>query len=380
MNYRGSASIIKKLLILLLFLTSLSANTDDLYSINSNLSLTCDPTYSEVGEYDLDSFGFIVASTGICQFGEYQIEFFKNLKSATGHLCGNQPYCGVQASWKGASWDIDTIVKDSSGTIVFENIFDYYEGRYGNATLLDPSSFTIPYLVLQTKGDRYNYFHLFSAKPNFHKVLSIGPLSYSNKGIYTNDLKQIFVDIGVTTLPPDLPSMANIVYYPITMKLVDNHFVPAVEQMKIDLKIYIEEDIQEIYDLAQQINLLITNYVFEPEYTVAADEDWEWRFNKIKTHYQLSILETVYQKFMLNDIYQLGFMRIFVDLVREGRIDLAWEFFDLAIPSDYDLRQDYNLPIYKTKKIMKETINNWLTNLEYWDEIKQLNEEFFFEL
>ena len=94
MNYRGSASIIKKLLILLL-LTSLSTKADDLYSINSNLSLTCDPTYSEVGEYDLDSFGFIVASTGICQFGEYQIEFFKNLKSATGHLCGNQPYCGV---------------------------------------------------------------------------------------------------------------------------------------------------------------------------------------------------------------------------------------------------------------------------------------------
>ena len=122
--------------------------------------------------------------------------------------------------------------------IFFENIFDDYEGRYGEAILLDPSSFTIPYLVLQTKGGRYNYFHLFSAKPNFHKVLSIGPLSYSNKGIYTNDLKQIFVEIGVTNLPPDLPSMANIVYYPITMKLVDNHFVPAVEQMKSDLKIY----------------------------------------------------------------------------------------------------------------------------------------------
>ena len=68
----------KKLLILLLLLTSLSTKADDLYSINSNLSLTCDPTYSEVGEYDLDSFGFIVASTGICQFGEYQIESEEN--------------------------------------------------------------------------------------------------------------------------------------------------------------------------------------------------------------------------------------------------------------------------------------------------------------
>ena len=70
-------------------------------------------------------------------------------------------------------------------------------------------------------------------------------------------------------------------------------------------------------------------------------------------------------------------MRTFVDLVRQGRIDLAWEFFDLAIPSAYNKRQDYNLPIYRTKKIMKETIANWLTNLEYWNEIEQLNEESF---
>ena len=75
---------------------------------------------------------------------------------------------------------------------------------------------------------------------------------------------------------------------------------------------------------------------------------------------------------MLGDIYQLGFMRTFVDLVRQGRIDLAWEFFDFAIPSTYDIRQNYNIPIYRTKKIMRETINNWLSTLEYWDEIKQL--------
>jgi hypothetical protein len=137
--------------------------------------------------------------------------------------------------------------------------------------------------------------------------------------------------------------------------------------------IYTKSDRQKIYDQAWQIRALITKYVHNPEVAIADDEEWEWRFDKIKTHYQLSVLKTVYQKFMLNDIHQLGFMRTFVDLVRQGRIDLAWEFFDLAIPSDYDLRQDYNLPIYKTKKIMKKTINNWLTTLEYWDEIKQLN-------
>ena len=357
----------KKLLFILLLLTSLSTKADDLYSINSNLSLTCDPTFSKVGD---------IASTGICQFGEYQIEFFKNLRAATAHLCDDQPYCGVQADWKGAEWEIDTIVKDSSGNIVAQNLIDNV-----NVVLLNSSSFSLPYLVLQTKtpGARTSnvYFHLYSDTPSFHKVASVGPDWYSNKGLYTNDQNEIFVDIAVITLPPDHPSMANIVAYPIAMRLVDNHFEPAVEQMKIDLKIYTEDDIQEIYDLAQQINLLITNYVFDPEDVVTADEEWEWRFNKIKTHYQLSILETVYQKFMLNDIYQLGFMRTFVDLVREGRIDLAWEFFDLAIPSTYDKRQEYNLPIYRTKKIMKETINNWLTSLEYWNEIKQLNEESF---
>ena len=59
--------------------------------------------------------------------------------------------------------------------------------------------------------------------------------------------------------------------------------------------------------------------------------------------------------------------------VSEGRIDLAWEFFERAIPASYDSREEYNLPIYKTKRIMKETINNWLTNLDYWAEIEQLN-------
>lgn len=346
-----------KIIIILIFLIlSFLSNADDLNSINSNLLLKCDPTYSEVGEYDLDSFGYTVASTGICQFDEYKIEFFKNLKSASAHLCANQPYCGAKASWKGASWDIDTIVRDSNGTILFENIFDDYEGHHGEAFILDPSSFNIPYLVIKTIDGRNSYLHLFSVKPNFHKVLSIGPLSYLYKGIYTNDLKQIFIDIGVTTLPPDHPSMANVVYYPITMKLVDNHFVTAVEQMKIDLKIYTEDDIKEVYDLAKQINLLISKYIFNPG-------------NESTDHPRRHAI------FMMGDIHQLGFMSIFMSLVRNGKIDLAWEFFDLAIPSSYDLNQKFNNPIYKTKKMMRETISNWLTNRKYWDEIKQLNSE-----
>lgn len=342
----------KKLLILLL-LTSLLTKADDLYSINSNLSLTCDPTFSEVGEYDLDSFGFIVASTGICQFGEYQIEFFKNLRAAGVRLCDDQPYCGVKASWKGASWNIDTIVKDSSGNIVAQNLIDNV-----NVVLLNTPSFNLPYLVLQTKtpGARGSneYFHLYSDTPSFHKVVSVGPDWYSSKGLYTNDQNEIFVDIAVITLPPDHPSMANIVAYPIAMRLVDNYFEPAVEQMKSDLKVYTQAEMQKINNQAMQIHSLIIKYVFNPEGDTTF---WDGQ--------------------MYNDIYQLGFMGTFVDLVRQGRIDLAWEFFDLAIPSTYDIRQKYNIPMYKTKKIMRATINNWLTSLEYWDEIKQLNEEFF---
>ena len=331
----------KKLLILLL-LTSLSTKADDLYSINSNLSLSCNPTFSKVGE---------IASTGICQFGEYQIEFFKNLRAGTAHLCEDQPYCGVQADWKGADWEIDTIVKDSSGNIVDQNLIDNVD-----VILVNDASFQIPYLVLQTKrpGSRGpgGYFHLYSDKPNFHKLLSIGPLWDSNKGFYKNDQQEIFIDIWVKTLPPDLPSLANSVSYPISMKLVDNHFEPSVEQMKNSLKIYTQDDVEMIYTKAEKINSLILRFVFEKDY-------------------ERHVLQ------IYNDIYQLGFMWTFVELVRQGRIDLAWEFYELGIPADYDERRLKNIPIYRTKKIMKETINNWLTSLEYWDEIKQLNEEFF---
>ena len=331
----------KKLLVFLILFTSFISNAE---SQNSNLFLECDASLKVEGD---------IASTGICQFGEYEIEFFKNLRAATAHLCNNQPFCGVQADWKGADSYIDTIVKDLNGNIVATNLVENVD-----AILLNSSSINTPYLVLQTKrpgsAGPGGYFHIFTASPEFKKIVKIGPLWNSKKGIFTNENQDLLVDIWVKNLPPDLPSLANSVSYPITLKLIDHKFMPAVDHMKSELKVYNQDELQKINSKAKEINALVTKYILNP-----ANELEEYKLTS--------------SGFMLMDIYQLGFMQMIINLVREGRIDLAWEFYDRAIPASYDSREEYNLPIYKNKRIMKETINNWLTNLDYWTEIEQLN-------
>ena len=331
-----------KLLLFLILFTNIASNAE---SQNSNHFLECDASLKVEGD---------IASTGICQFGEYQIEFFKNLRAATVHLCNNQPFCGVQADWKGADFNIDIIVRDSNGNIVATNILEN-----ADATLLYSSSLNIPYLVLLSKrpgsAGSGHYFHFFTASPEFKKIVKIGPIWNSKKGIYTNKDQDLLVDIWVKNLPPEHPALANSISYPITLKLIDNEFVPALEHMKSYLKVYNKDELQKIRSKAEKINALVTKYIQNPD-----DELEEYMLTS--------------SVFMLNDIYQLGFMQVIINLVRDGHLDLAWEFFDRAIPASYDSRKEFNIPMYKTKKIMKETINNWLTDLEYWDEIYQLNQ------
>jgi hypothetical protein len=334
----------KKILFFFILFANLDLNAETVSPNNNNHLLECSPSFKLDGD---------IASTGVCQFGDYQIEFFKNLKASTAHLCKNKPFCGLQADWKGADSYIDTIVTDLNGNIVATNLVENVD-----AIELNNSSFNSPYLVLQTKrpgsGGPGGYFHLYTSFPEFKKIIKIGPLWNSKKGIYTNESQEVLVDIWVKDLPPDIPSLSNSVSYPITLKLIDNKFFPAVDHMKKELKDYNKNELEEINNKADQINAIFTKYI-------------------LNENNELEEFKRVRPGFLLGDIYQLGFMRTIIELVREGRIDLAWEFYDRAIPASYDSREEYNLPIYKNKRIMKETINNWLTNLDYWTEIEQLN-------
>ena len=92
--------------------------------------------------------------------------------------------------------------------------------------------------------------------------------------------------------------------------------------MKGELKVYNQDELQKINSKAKEINALVTKYILNPD-------------NEIE-EYKLTS-----PGFMLMDIYQLGFMQMIINLVREGRIDLAWEFFDRAIPASYDSREVY---------------------------------------
>jgi hypothetical protein len=49
----------------------------------------------------------------------------------------------------------------------------------------------------------------------------------------------------------------------------------------------------------------------------------------------------------------------FTYFVYEGQEDLAWQFFERAIPDSYDMLSGY-AGMYATKSTMRETIKNWI--------------------
>jgi hypothetical protein len=50
----------------------------------------------------------------------------------------------------------------------------------------------------------------------------------------------------------------------------------------------------------------------------------------------------------------------FTDFVYEGQEDLAWQFFERAIPDSYDMLSGDAVSMYATKSIMRETMKNWI--------------------
>jgi hypothetical protein len=50
----------------------------------------------------------------------------------------------------------------------------------------------------------------------------------------------------------------------------------------------------------------------------------------------------------------------FINFVYQGQEDLAWQFFERAIPNSYDMLSGYADSMYATKSVMRETMKNWI--------------------
>jgi hypothetical protein len=280
-------------------------------------------------------------STGKCQFGDYQIEFYQHVGLV--HRCYDQNYfCGIRSDRKGITDDLPVIVKNMNGDVVTTSI-DIAEKAGVIELFRVPTSF--PYMVLRTNlgGARsIANLHIFTAKPSFKQVALIGPVSGwrdDGKYIYSNDHGEWLVDKFVTVPTPHLSALSDWRHYPVSYKFIDDRLVRADEHIKVNLKVYSETELDDIDEVALQIRALID----------------------AQTYGKWDIVNLLFKG--RSDLPLSGkFFSRFTDFVYEGQEDLAWQFFEQAIPDSYDVLPDgiAPVPLYTTKSIMRETMKNWI--------------------
>ena len=116
-------------------------------------------------------------------------------------------------------------------------------------------------------------------------------------------------------------------------KFIDDHLERADQHIKANLKVYSETELDYIDEEALQIRAIID-----------AQTD-----NKTDNKSDINKL-----------LFSGNFFWRFADFVYEGQEDLAWQFFERAIPDSYDMLSGYADSMYATKSTLKETMKNWI--------------------
>ena len=303
-----------------------------LYCEKANRDLLSFITFEGVGVNDR-------ISTGKCQFGDYQIEFYQHAGKVYGCYDGNA-FCGIKSDSKGFIDNLPIIVKDISG-----DVFKTSEDIAKNAGVIElfrvPTSF--PYMVLRANlgGARSTaYLYIFTAEPTFKQVALIGPVSGwrdDGKYIYSNEQGEWLVDKFVTVPTPHLSALSDWLHFPVAYKFVDDHLVRADEHIKSNFKVYSETELEGINEEALKIKALID-----------AQTNSKW-----------DIVNLLFSG--RSDIPLSGrFFRHFTNFVYEGQEELAWQIFEQAIPDSYDMLPGYADSMYATKSIMRETMKDWI--------------------
>ena len=331
--------IFKFLLITLLFPTIVSKLVAAEVSYQQELAnLYCEPENKDLSFITFEGSNERI-STGKCQFNDYQIEFYQYKYLV--HSCYDRNYlCGIESDAKDIIGNT-VIVKDTNDNVVATNI-DIDEKAPVIELFRMPSSF--PYMVLRTNlgGARsLANLHFFTSIPIFKQVTSIGPISgWRNDGkyIYSNEQGEWLVDKFITVPTPHLSALSDWLHFPVTYKFVDDRLVRADEHIKANLKVYSESELANIAEEALQIRTLIDGQT---------DNKW----NMVNLLFSGK-----------RDSLSGRFFSNFTDFVYEGQENLAWQFFEQAIPDSYDMLPEGTAPVnmYATKSIMKETMKNWI--------------------
>ena len=335
-------SSMKKLLLLLFISLGVMTENVTLAGVDVPYQQGAAELYCEKDNRDLSTINFEDNNekilTGKCQFGDYQIEFYQHADLVYG--CYDQnALCGIRSDRKGFVDDLPVIVKDITGD-VFKTSKDITESSGVIELFRVPTSF--PYMVLRANlgGARSTaYLHIFTAKPTFKQIALIGPVSGwrdDGKYIYSNEQDEWLIDKFLTVPTPHLSALSDWLHFPVAYKFVDDHLVRADEHIKSNFKVYSETELEGIDEEALQIRALIESQI---------NSKWD-------------IVNLLFSG--RSDVPLSGkFFVHFTNFVYEGQEDLAWQFFERAIPGSYDMLSGY-AGIYASKSIMRETMKNWI--------------------
>ena len=142
-------------------------------------------------------------------------------------------------------------------------------------------------------------------------------------------VREWLVDKFVTVPTPHLSALSDWLHFPVTYKFVDEHLERVDQHKKANLKVYSETELEGIDEEALQIRALID---------AQTNSKWD----------------------ITNLLFSGKFFWRFTDFIYQGQEDLAWQFFERAIPDSYDILSGYADSMYATKSIMRETMKKWI--------------------
>ena len=255
---------------------------------------------------------------------------------------------------------IDGIVTDENHTVDKENKvdFDSIDVRKDPSSdkifindskvQLERTPVDFPYLVIRAGGNISRFsndtLYLFSTNGEF-KLVSEIILGLQDKGFYVDKDGNFLIDIhtyrfSTSGYHPDgsyshLPDLSQF-YYKVTYRMIENEvainkdgkeqeisrrFVIDVSAMKDRLTIYSQFDIQKLFENARAMNL-----------SVARDlNGFFWDKKSIVRRNPLYIFGNGY----LGNRNENVFKDLFT-LIRNGRVDLAMQYFNLMVPDEYE--------------------------------------------
>ena len=279
----------------------------------------------------------------------YTINFFYPLCDSYNYHCKEGGYCGM-APDKGYECKEDDncetilLVKSKTEEVILKG-FGFGYGSYktnqkenvytfGEVIKLQTMPDNFPYLVLKSTafgswGVGY-YYHLYDTKNNFKKVSKIGP---SYKGFYRDGKGNYIIDVQYDYWPEygsNVDHLTDEISYRLTNKeeylVTKKRFIVDINANKARIVKFSDAEVNRLMVYAKQSNKKITKAFVSDN-----DQYYFWTPESKSEKWPLKLLRI--RESNSSDGY------VYADLfnfIRNGRIDLAKQYFDILIPGRYN--------------------------------------------